>query len=327
MSANHDPRAPGSKYLRSGMNGYPGGVPYLTDKYINNDKSVNKTPGRKTNGSIRQTVITRTVDQNSINVDQFAFMDTKTADRPVLHNLQTINWMLASSAATGFVNSTGELGRVLGNPNAAQLKNYIVNSEAGIPLNIEDAEKAYIMNRFKLYGVVVNRDTDGGDSSKLQIARAFTCTVKNVCHVLDYFSVSGNSLRPYNSCFFVLKKVLIKENQSWEGVITAARNGSMSLKTATMEMINTQQWQIVPYHASNNVLAIEKRIWVNKDTGVPNIGGMWKVGRIHEYPDISVASAFEKRVDETVVARDVGVLTGRGRITPIHFYLNIQTFY
>lgn len=317
MNPNADPRAPGSKVMRTNMGPYPGGVPYLTDKYINNDKQVNKTPGRKTNGSIRTTVMTRTRDQNTINVDQFAFMDTRKTDNPIMLNLQTMNWKLASDE--------GELGTILNATDPRQLQQYRVDGK-GIDYNRYDAEKAYIMDNFKLYGVVVNRDASGNTTMAMErIARAFTCTVKNVCNVLDYFSYKGNVLKPYNSCFFVLKKVKVKADMKWENVLTVSSMQG-SLKKANASMVGKMKWQIIPYHAQDNVLDPKYRMWED-DAGVTSVGGMWKLGKIHEYPDICVASVFEKRTDPTVVARDISLLHGRGRVTPVHFYLNMQEIY
>lgn len=318
MNSNSDPRAPGAKYLKTDMGNYPGGVPYLTDKYINNDTKVNKTPGRKTNGSIRTTVMTRTRDQNVINVDQFAFMDTRKTDSPVMLNLQTLNWRLASDK--------GELADILNeNNNKHQnLKQYAIHGES-LNTNRVDAEKAFIMASFKLYGVVVNRDVDNDNSmAKERIARAFTCTVKNVCNVLDYFSYKGHSLRPYSSCFFVLKKIKIHENMRWENVITASSTQG-ALHGTNPSMVGKMKWQIIPYHALDNVLDPALRIWYHNKT--PYVGGMWKLGRIHEFADICTPGSFEKREDETSVSRDVALLHGGGRITPIHFYLNIEEIY
>jgi hypothetical protein len=190
-----------------------------------------------------------------------------------------------------------------------------------------DAEKAYIMDRYKMFGVVVNRDADNQNSMPQErLARAFTCTVKDVCFVLDYFSKSGDPLRPYNTCFFVLKKVPIKNGMTWENIITAP-NGIMSSKRASATMVSKKvAWQIVPYHVSDNILPVEHRMWEDAD-GVTHVGGMWRLGRIHEYAPISQASAFAPRVDEHSVARDVSMLHGRGRIKPMQFYLASKTFF
>lgn len=339
MSPNHDPRAPGSKYLRTNMGPYPGGVSYLTPNYINNDRQVNKAPGRRTNGSIRTTVHTRTRDQNVINVDQFAFMDVRKVDSPVLYNLQTINWMLASD------DPNNPIHKILSDPNSVALKKFNVNGD--LTMNRVDAEKAFIMESFKLYGVVVNRDVDNDESMpKDRISRTFTTTVKDVCNIMDYFSTKKNVLKPYNSCYFVLKKVQITKDMTWENVLTAPQltYGSAPTKKASITMIGEWKWQIIPYHNRDNVLPVDLRTWTQYDDpsqtvksnnpavpdqhhGVTYIGGMWKLGKIHEYPDICIPSAFEKRVDETCTARNITLCHGNGRITPIHFYLSIKTFY
>lgn len=327
MSPYLDPRAPGSKYLRANMPGYPGGVPYLTSSYINNDSQVNKTPGRKTNGSIRTTVHTRTRDQNYINVDQFAFMDVRKVDSPVLYNIQTLNWMLASD------DPNNQLFKIFNSPAPKELKEYAIDGN-NVSYNRTDAEKAYIMNSFKLYGVVVNRDVDNDESMpKDRIARTFTVTVKNVCHVMDYFSTRTNVLKPYSSCYFVLKKVKITKDMQWVDVLTAPQNSSPAIKRPSQTMIGTYKWQIIPYHNRDNVLPVEERTWTEYNTttqggkGVTYIGGMWKLGKIHEYPDICVPTIFEKRTNELKAAQDITLCHGNGRITPIHFYLSIREYF
>ena len=329
LRSDVDPRAPGSKFLDVGLGrNYPGGVPYLTDSYLS-DKAVNKAPGRRTNGSVRTTVHTRTRDQNYINVDQFAWMDVRKFDHPMLLNLQTMNWLLVNDLGDAAGN-----GKILGGGNDRLLEKYAINGDLASVRN--QAEKCYIMDNFKLYGVVVNRDVDNDETmAKERIARTFTCTVKNVCHVGDYFSTAKGTLKPYNSCYFVLKKVWITKDMRWENMITSMGGGKPT-KPAPQEAHNTYKWQIIPYHNSDNVLPMKNVRWMESEgvdergnpvESVSYNGGMWRLGKIHEYPDICTPSAFSKRFDETVVARDIAELHGRGRITPIHFYLKLEEVY
>ena len=329
LRSDVDPRAPGSKFLDVGLGrNYPGGVPYLTDSYLS-DKAVNKAPGRRTNGSVRATVHTRTRDQNYINVDQFAWMDVRKFDHPMLLNLQTMNWLLVNDLG----DSSGN-GKILDGGNDRLLEKYAVNGDLNAVRN--QAEKCYIMDNFKLYGVVVNRDVDSGESMpKERIARTFTCTVKNVCNVGDYFSTSNKVLKPYDSCYFVLKKIKITRGMRWENMLTSMGTGKPT-KPAPALAIGRYKWQIIPYHNSDNVLPMDRIKWMeseevdNKGNPIEEVsynGGMWKLGKIHEYPDVCTPSAFSKRFDETVVARDISELHGRGRITPIHFYLKLEEVY
>lgn len=318
LRSDVDPRAPGSKYLDVGLGRkYPGGVPYLTNKILN-EKEVNKTPGAKANGAVRATVHTRTRDQNYINVDQFAFMDVSNYDRPVLINLQTLNWMLLNDLPDAKNNP------VLDGGNDNLLKEY-TNNDGDISSVRDQVEKSYIMDRFQLYGVVVNRDVDNDDGTSIErIARTFTVTVKNVCHVCDYFSTHRNVLKKYNSCYFILKKIKITEDMRWENRLTAT-NSTMS-KQAPTYTLGKYKWQIIPYHNSDNTLQLQHTRWMD-DNGVEHNGGMWRLGKIHEYADICIPSTFSKRIDNSVVARDITEMHGRGRITPIHFYLKIEKFY
>jgi hypothetical protein len=325
-----DPRAPGSKFLDAGLGKkYPGGVPYLTDRYLS-DKEVNKAPGRRTNGSVRTTVHTRTRDQNYINVDQFAWMDVRKFDHPILLNLQTMNWLLVNDLG----DSNGS-GKILNGGNDKLLEKYAINGDLNSVRT--QAEKCYIMDNFKLYGVVVNRDTDNNESIPMtRIARTFTCTVKNVCHVGDYFSTSKRTLKRYDSCYFVLKKIKITGDMRWENILTSMGNNRKLTKSTPTLAINKYKWQIIPYHNSDNVLPMDRIKWVESqeeyNRGDPieitsYNGGMWRLGKIHEYADICTPSTFTKRFNETVVARDLSELHGRGRITPIHFYLKIEEIY
>lgn len=324
LRSDVDPRAPGSKYLDVGLGrNYPGGVPYLTTSYLS-DKTVNKAPGRRTNGSVRTTVHTRTRDQNYINVDQFAFMDIRNFDRPQLLNIQTLNWMLVNDLGDENGNN-----KILGeNGNADMLKKYALGGDLGVVRT--QAEKCYIMDNFKLYGVVVNRDVDNNNSiPRERIARTFTCTVKNVCQVGDYFSTPSNVLKPYSSCYFVLKKIKITSDMRWENMLTSMGSGKPT-KPVPPSAVGKWKWQIIPYHNLDNVLPVNTVKWVGEDDNgesETHNGGMWRLGKIHEYPDICTPSTFAKRFDNTVVARDISELHGRGRITPIHFYLKLEEVY
>ena len=250
-------------------------------------------------------------------------------DHPMLLNLQTMNWLLVNDLG----DSSGN-GKILDGGNDRLLEKYAVNGDLNAVRN--QAEKCYIMDNFKLYGVVVNRDVDSGESMpKERIARTFTCTVKNVCNVGDYFSTSNKVLKPYDSCYFVLKKIKITRGMRWENMLTSMGTGKPT-KPAPALAIGRYKWQIIPYHNSDNVLPMDRIKWMeseevdNKGNPVEEVsynGGMWKLGKIHEYPDVCTPSAFSKRFDETVVARDISELHGRGRITPIHFYLKLEEVY
>jgi hypothetical protein len=120
---------------------------------------------------------------------------------------------------------------------------------------------------------------------------------------------------------------------TWENLLTARlHNGEPMSSKSARNFTEKYKWQIIPYHNSDNTLNLKERVYTMKmpgqddDEAINYLGGMWKLGRIHEYPDICVASAFTKRRDEMYAARDVGLCHGFGRITPIHFYLSIKEY-
>lgn len=320
ISADVDPRAPSSKMIRSDMGPYPGGMPGITPNYMNNDRQVNKTPGWRTNGAIRTTVQTRTRDQNYVNVNQVAFIDTKIPNRPLLLNLQQLNHWLVTEAQTEF-NIPKSLNEWL-----------VLDPVKHTPKNITDAEKAYIMNRFKLYGAVVNRDVDNTEDMAMERGpRAFTCTVKGVCHLLDYWSTSDRTLRAYDQCYFVLKKVLIKPSDKYQTRLTSNKHNTGESLPAGWPALGKMCWQVVPWHTSDNYISHHAYSWVDKrqvgsrlEDGDKHIGGYWRVALIHEYPDIGHRAQFKKR-GELSVAQDITYLHDNGRIVPIHCYLKLDS--
>lgn len=320
IRADVDPRAPSSKVVRSEMGPYPGGMSGITPSYINNDKRVNKTVGWRTNGSIRTTVQTRTRDQNYVNVNQLAFIDTKIPDRPLLMNLQQLNWWLVNDAPELF-----------NNPQV--LNKWLVKDRRTQTIyNQVQAEKAYIMDRFKLYGAVVNRDVDNGDDMPIERSpRAFTCTVKGVCHLLDYWSTKDRSLHAYDQCYFVLKKVLITPRDTFQSRLTTSIHNTGSPVRGNWPSMGKMCWQVVPWHTSDNYIPLKAYSWTdmiqvgtNLVEGDEYIGGYWRIGCIHEYPDIGSRAQFKKR-DDLSVSKDITYLHDNGRITPIHFYLKLDT--
>lgn len=316
LDAGMQPYAPDSQQLRTDMGQYPGGVPYLTSEFLQDERTINKNVGRPTNGSIRTSVLTRTRDQNSINVNQLGFMDTHLVDRPVLLNLQALNWWLVNIREDG-----GYL--TLNDPTNKFIEKYTLKDNTGRIINMDDAQKAYIMDRFKLYGAVVNRDVDNNpnDIPRERIARDFTCTVKGVCHILDYWSKNQDILGPYDSCFLVLKKVKITEKMSWQHMLTnGSYNGDLRVDQT---MHGKYCWQILPYHCSDSVIPADELMWTDENDGTEHKGGYWRCGNVHEYPDIGSFSQYEKRHDTGLVSRNISYLHDRGRVTPIHFYLKL----
>ena len=309
ISASHDPRAPSSQRIRADMSApYPGGLNYLTPSYINNDSRVNKTVGKNTNGSIRTTVETRTRDQNYINVHQLAFLDTKLPSRPVLYSIQFLNWWLATDGYD-----------VVSNP--AKLGENVIKNGNKV-LNITAAEKAYIMGRFKLYGAVVNRDIDTSFEQKERLPRAFTCTVRGACNLLDYWSHGTEPVRPYDQCYFVLKKVLVKPDTLYQYDLTAISYNTGNKLPKNWPKTGRMCWQIIPYSISDNFIPV--KAYSFKENGKEHIGGYWRVGNVHEDADIMNSTLSNKR-DEYSISRNISYLHDKGRVIPFQFYLRLDT--
>lgn len=305
-----DPRAPPSKRLRTDMGPYPGGVPYLTDKYINNDGQINKTPGFRTNGSIRITVHTYTDDQDYINVDQFAFLDISSKTKPVMMSIQQLNYWLITEAPRIFIQESKMIGYYD--------KNSLPKTSSGvIQKSNPDAERAYLEDRFKILGVVANREpVDSASLNRERTRRTFTCTVRGWTTCLDYWSSAKNALHPYDSCFFVLRKVMITPEMKFQSSLSGARGMS-----APADVHGTYQWQILPVNSRTDVCPLEKYTWEEK--GREYIGTYWRVGHVRELSTIQPARVFSGRGVHTV-AQDMNYLHNHGGVFPLEFYLRLD---
>lgn len=320
ISPNVDPRPPAKRYITSEAQGYPGSIPYITPQYINNDRQVNKTHGDLTNGYVRCTIMTRTKDQPVINIHQFAFLDTDNPNRPKLLNIQELNQYLANNF---HFNSEKD----------NNVNNYLLQFGNFTNINKEQAEKSAIMKRFKLFGVIANRDTDNGgynsgSNYSIRDPRVFTCTVRGACEVLDYWSSKNNRLRAYDQCYFVLKKVKLDEkNTKFNKYLTKPHNVQETGKPLKVDATATEQirWQIIPFSTSDSYIDVADYSWNEGTKTDPQmkIGGYWKLGCVHEYADIGSPAQFDKR-GELSVAQNMSFLHDYGRVLPLQFYLNLD---
>jgi hypothetical protein len=294
--------APISQRPRADMGPYPGGQPSITDKYMSTGGRINNTPGWRTNGSIRISIETRTRDQNHINVNQVAWLFNKDFAKPKMLNLQQVNQWLADPQ------------------NEKSLKNKIINDDKKI--RPYEVERANILKLFKMIGVAVNRDVDNRDDMAIErIARATTLTVRGVTWLLDYWSRNGKILKPYDSCYFILKKVWMNSDTRFQTLLTASKHNTgtpMAFNDGTPRWV----WQFVPYHTSENSIDINELSFTDNEG--PGFGAYWHVCNIHEYPDIGHPKMFKKR-DEYSVSRDITYLHDNGAIKPIHVYLKFDT--
>lgn len=339
ISSTFYPFAPPSKSLKgNNFSAYPGGAPSLSSTYQNPGKRLNKTVGVRTNGAIKTTIRSNKQDQEYINAAQLVFLDVRRTDKPHMMNLQQVNHWLAFEAEKEFNKMT-----------PSNIKSYprmitrTLQNDKKIVLNKDSLEKSYIIKHFKLYGVVVNKDTDTENHQTdrfARVARATTVTVKGATFLLDYWSHAKSKLKPYDACFLVLKKVKATESMVFQAKLTASRKGHGNfLDSAT---IGKYIWQIVPYHCTDNVLPIEAYNWNtgkvvyedlsasggsnNAKTRDPldqHIGHYWKVGNVHEYADATAGETLCKR-NELSVAQDIVHLHDNGRVIPMQFYLNFD---
>lgn len=319
MNPNFDITAPPTQ-LRRAAGGMPinSGGP-MTDRLMN-PSGYNKAFMQETNVSVKATVKTRTTDQRTINQHQLAFIYNKQFDKPLLLNLQQMNQLLAG----GDPLKEEDYKRIFGTDDPATWS------------------KEYIKNNFKLIGTVVNRDTDLDRRTAIdRVPRAFTMCVRGDCHVLDYWSNKHRTLKKYDICYLILKKVWISDDHRYQP--------DMGLRVHNLGHVPTKTgngrycWQYVPYHTTDRsvrpevyksitcvkhhkrfgevpVEATEVNMKSPNVEKIEEIGSYLRVGFTHEYASIGNSAMFDKR-DELSVSRDITYLVDSGMVRPLQFYL------
>jgi hypothetical protein len=309
MSTTLDPRGNSWSKPRPNIGPYGGGSEALTDS-VRNDPRINTQMQHTTNAPIRVTMNTRTRDQTQVNQHQIVFIDTEEFDKPVMMSIVQINQALCGGLA-GSKHSEAKFLKCL---------NYT---------------KADVKDRFKLFGAVVNRDGDTNDSMPItRLARSTTLTVKGDAHVMDYWSRKAHRLRRYDLCYFVLKKVFITDEYTFQTFLTARRSDVGVAPHP--KAIGKYVWQVLPYHTRDRTIKPEayssltrfaangSPVPANDNTpdnyNVNVVGTYWRIGFTHEYATISPLACFDMRA-ETSVARDMAHLHQAGTVQPMQFYI------
>lgn len=278
---------------------YPGGTTYLTDRQLN-EPSLNKSIGVGTNGRVLISINTRTTDQRLINSAQLAFIDNSQFDNPRLMSLQTVNRLLITEGTPQFITSSGKFSQEPG------------------PMY----HKKNVLERFKLMGVVVTKERHGDPAMPmLRGSRGVTLVTWGDAFVLNYWSNKKNVLRPYDSCFLVLRRVKYnKGTYTFQDDLSVARTEIPTPMGVPIDE-NRWYWQWVPWSCRDN--AMDPAQLVNEWDGNYELGSYLRVGKVHEYGDIGNHSMYGNR-DETAVARDVAHLHMNGRARPFQFYLHLD---
>lgn len=331
---NFDIREPPMKLQNAGsFRGSIGGP--LTDRLRDNN-GINKGYASETNVSVKATIVTRTRDQKYVNQHQLAFIYSTESnfDKPVLLSIQQINVLLAG-----------------GNPSKEEEEKQIFGKrESDHPCKWSRKE---IVERFKPFGTIVNRDVDTrNDMQTERMPRATTLCIKGDCHVLDYWSESKRRLKPYDTCYFVLKYVWVSPDARYMANIQTRFHG-VGHAPRQLPPNGGYCWQIFPFNCSDRyihqkeyttkipvahdntsrgVVCGDQKIEGLKvlpptqttfDFHIDVMGYYWKVGNVHEYASIGNPDRFEQRKAESV-PRDITYLIEGGSIRPLQFYLELD---
>jgi hypothetical protein len=319
-ASNFDIRQPPTKFQNAG--GIRGSIGGPMTSSVMNPNGLNKGFASETNVSVKANVRTRTRDQKFINQHQLAFIYTKNYDKPILFSLQQVNTLLAGGSPL----TEGADKKMFGKSNPSTWS------------------KDEILRHLKLFGSVVNRDTDTNDSMPIdRVARTFTMCVRGDCHILDYWSHDNNRLKKYDICYFLLKRIWVSKSHKYQSNLTirSQNSGDPALDIGEGRYC----WQIIPYSTRNRSIdpsvytttiyttpvEITKQNKKDKMIGGVEIkgpsenhhevtGSYWRVGYVHEYASIGNPSTFKTR-DELSVSRDIAYLTNDGGVRPMQFYL------
>lgn len=328
-----DIRAPSATRPKHDLGSYPLNTRFLTPNILKS-RDANTTVGFRTNGRISTTILSRSRDQHTVNVNQLLFLDfghqlkgspndqilsqlkIDRGDSPRILNLQQVNYYLALQAPQLFEEAF-KPHRLQHDNTKKAFKNMVFHNN--VLLNRHDVEKAWILQKFKLHGIVENKDPQMPGYIE-SIARAITCTVRGMTDVYDYWSTSKRRLSPYDRCFFVLKKVKVTTDMRFQFSLDATEHKSGS--SIAPRFNNSYQWQIVPHHVTGNTIPMSEYSWI-EDDGYEYFGHYWEIGNVHEYPDIGHDSLFRNRTDLSV-CQDITYMHKNGGIKPFQFYLKFD---
>jgi hypothetical protein len=288
--------------------GYPGGRPNMSSNPMNPGRA-NKAFMQGTNGSVKITVTSRNTDPKRINSAMLAFIDNSDFDRPTLMSLQQVNKFIVQ-------HSTPQLRATGGVATFAKDRMFDTKKE--------------IMDRFKLLGVVSNNDVDtdervfNGYNSYNRAPRTFTIVTWGDSFLLNYWSNRSNTVRPYDDCYLVLKRVFLKKSDSFQTDVTQRMKGAAEPMETPIDY-DVPYWQWIPV-SCKGILPSKHLVneYEDKD-GVKQfeIGSYLRVGKIHEYGDIGSHNLYSSR-DENSVSRDIAHLHENGKVRPFQFYLHLD---
>lgn len=289
--------------------GYPGGQTNMTPQPLN-PGGANKGLTQGTNGQVKITVSTRTTDQKRINSAQLCFIDNSKFNNPVLHGLQEVNRLIIQGSTPRFDQGRNKFDNQMG---------------------AMDDKKA-IVDKFKLLGVISNNDVDTDVLSYKSTMsydrgpRTFTIVTWGDSFLLNYWSTRTQTLRRYDDCFLVLRKIKLSgPDHSYQTDLTQSRHGIPIPFDVPIDY-SRHYWQWIPVSTRGEYPKKELvNEWNDPITGNKRVelGTYLRVGKVHEYGDVGHHKNFSKR-DEFSVSRDVTYLHGSGKVRPFQFYLHLD---
>lgn len=309
---------PPSKYMRTDAGSYPGGVPFLTTRPLE-QPSLNVHHNMNTNGNINITIVTATRDQALLNTHNLVFVDSDRPDKPLLRSLQNVNELLANDTAFR-VTRNKEDQDVIFDPTT---ENLVLSTDK-------------IMDRFKLVGVTINTDANTPFKKIRKNKRAFTITSWGAAMVMDYWSKKNKIVNGFSNCYLVLKQVKvyrskedvpISERYEYQPYNFQSELHSVNRNAGTPVHFDPGEkeryiWQFVPFFTNESHIYTKDYIFKNS-RNEDEIGSYIHVGYVHEYPDVSDPIVLSKR-NETSVARDVVYMHENGDVRAFQFFISLS---
>ena len=270
--------------------------------------------GWVTNGTLTFGIHTRVpFSRELVNAGQVLFLDSRERDEGAIMSACMVNrWIMENTATT--LQDRRELAPFMHGP----------------PGSIETlvrAQQRYLLDRFKLQGVVQNLETLGGRNT-----RVIECATFGKTMVFDYWSHDANTSGAYDTCYFILKRVPLPRTARFQTQLRSSYRDSGTQLPNNWDERMGLMWQIVPYFNNKRVPDAEVMYWdenrgnrLGHARGVPMRGTYWRLGYIHEDPTMDPVSMTRGRTDSGHTTRDVTMLTNLGQSSPVHFYLDMTT--
>jgi len=309
LRSDVNPFPPPYKRLRTDAPGYPTNVAQLTTNILQHE-GVTTHDGGQSNEAVDITLYSRSSKADGLSAGQLVFMDTNKTDIDSVVCIHEVN---------------RELAGILHDRWAPHIGRYTAGFLPALYPNLtKGAQMQYILDRFKFVGIMSSNDTPVG---RLRGTKAVNVTVWGDSRIFDYWSHGSRKLRPFDSCYIVLRAVKISHDDKYQHIPNnvAYDYGESPERTVTASTNAPDEekivWQFIPYFNNKETITKEELGLSPAENRFPWF--YWRLGKLHEFPTLPQSHLSDARTFRSTSKSAASVLAGSQGQT-IQFKLNCQ---